>query len=151
MSVYDKLRELKIELPAVSRPAAAYVMAAPGGGLVFVSGHIARRDGKVVTGKLGAELTTEQGKVAARGIAVDMMATLHDFLGDLGRVRRIVKVMCLVSSTTEFTEAHLVANGCSELLLEVFGEAGRHARSAFSVAQIPLGSCVEIEMVVEAA
>jgi enamine deaminase RidA (YjgF/YER057c/UK114 family) len=151
MSTYDRLRELDIQLPSAAKPVAAFVMAAPGGSLVFVSGHIARKDGKVVAGKLGAELTTDQGRAAARGIAVDLMATLHDFLGDLDRVRRIVKVTCLVNSAPTYTDAHLVANGCSELLLEVFGERGRHARSAFGVAQIPLGSCVEIEMVVEVA
>lgn len=151
MSTYDRLRELNIELPVAARPVAAFVMAAPGGGLVFVSGHIARKDGKVVVGKLGADLTTDEGKAAARGIAIDMMATLHDFLGDLNRVRRIVKVLCLVNAAPTYTDPHLVANGCSELLLEVFGERGLHARSAFGVAQIPLGSCVEIEMVVEAS
>lgn len=149
MSPYEKLQQLNIALPAVGTPAAAYVLAAQTGNLVFVSGHIARKDGKVVTGQLGKELSTEEGKAAARGIAIDLIATLHGFLGDLNRVVRIVKLMCLVNSTPTFTEQHLVANGCSELLLAVFGEPGRHARSAFGVAQIPLGACVEIELVVE--
>lgn len=149
MSPYEKLQQLNIALPAVGAPAAAYVLAARTGNLVFVSGHIARKEGKVVTGQLGKDLSTEEGKAAARGIAVDLMATLHGFLGDLNRVVRIVKLMCLVNSTPTFTEQHLVANGCSELLLAVFGEGGRHARSAFGVAQIPLGACVEIELVVE--
>ncbi len=151
MSVYDRLRELNIELPAAARPVAAFVMAAPGGNLVFVSGHIARRDGKPFAGKVGGDLSTQEGKAAARSVAIDLMATLHEFLGDLGRVVRIVKVMCLVNSVPTYTEQHLVANGCSELVLEVFGERGRHARSAFGVTQIPLGACVEIEMVVEVA
>ena len=149
MNPYEKLQQLNIALPAVGAPAAAYVLAAQTGNLVFVSGHIARKDGKVVTGQLGKDLSTEEGKAAAHGIAVDLMATLHGFLGDLNRVVRIVKLMCLVNSIPTFTEQHLVANGCSELLLAVFGERGRHARSAFGVAQIPLGACVEIELVVE--
>lgn len=149
MNPYDKLKELNISLPTAGTPVAAFVMAAQTGNLLFVSGHIARRDGKPFAGQLGKDLSTEEGKAAAREIAIDLMATLHGFLGDLGRVGRIVKVMCLVNSTPTFTEQHLVANGCSELLLAVFGERGRHARSAFGVAQIPLGACVEIELVVE--
>jgi enamine deaminase RidA (YjgF/YER057c/UK114 family) len=149
MNPYDKLKELDISLPSAGAPVAAFVMAVQTGNLVFVSGHIARRDGKPFAGQLGKDLSTEEGKAAARAIAIDLMATLHGFLGDLKRVVRIVKVMCLVNSTPSFTEQHLVANGCSELLLAVFGERGRHARSAFGVAQIPLGACVEIELVVE--
>jgi enamine deaminase RidA (YjgF/YER057c/UK114 family) len=149
MSPYEELQRLNIALPTAGTPVAAFVMAAQSGNLVFVSGHIARRDGKVLAGQLGKELSTEEGQAAARGIAIDLIATLHGFLGDLNRVVRIVKLMCLVNSTPAFTEQHLVANGCSELLLAVFGERGRHARSAFGVAQIPLGACVEIELVVE--
>lgn len=149
MSVYDTLKRLGIELPAVSAPAAAYVMAAQTGNTVFLSGHIARKDGQVWAGKLGKDIDTATGKAAARAIAVDLLATLHAHLGDLNRVTRIVKVMSLVNSTPEFTEQHLVTNGCSEFLGEVFGEKGKHARSAFGVAQIPLGACVEIEMTVE--
>ncbi|GAB7543413.1 RidA family protein [Cupriavidus sp. CuC1] len=150
MSVYDTLARLGIELPNAGAPAAAYVMAAQTGNTVFLSGHIARKDGKPWVGKLGKNLGTEDGKAAARAIAVDLLATLHTHLGgDLNRVTRIVKVMSLVNSTEDFTEQHLVTNGASELLAEVFGEAGKHARSAFGVAQIPLGACVEIEMIVE--
>lgn len=149
MSPYDKLQQLNIALPTAGTPVAAFVMAAQTGNLVFVSGHIARRDGKVLAGQLGKELSTDEGQAAARGVAIDLIATLHGFLGDLNRVVRIVKLLCLVNSTPAFTEQHLVANGCSELLLAVFGERGRHARSAFGVAQIPLGACVEIELVVE--
>ena len=86
-----------------------------------------------------------------RSIAIDLLATLQTHLGDLGRVKRIVKVMSLVNSTPDYTEQHLVTNGCSELLVEVFGDAGKHARSAFGVAQIPLGACVEIELIAEVA
>ncbi|MGY8523948.1 RidA family protein [Paracidovorax citrulli] len=149
MSVYDTLSRLGIELPNAGAPAAAYVMAAQTGNTVFLSGHIARKDGKPWVGKLGQTLGTEEGKQAARAIAIDLLASLHAHVGDLNRVSRIVKVMSLVNSTLDFTEQHLVTNGASELLVEVFGEKGKHARSAFGVAQIPMGACVEIEMIVE--
>ena len=149
MSVYDKLNELGITLPAVSTPAAAYVPYVQTGKLIFISGHIARKDGKPLVGQLGRNLGTEEGKLAARAIAIDLMGTLHAAAGDLNKVRRIVKVMSLVNSTPDFTEQHLVTNGCSELLGQVFGAAGAHARSAFGVAQIPMGACVEIELIAE--
>jgi enamine deaminase RidA (YjgF/YER057c/UK114 family) len=148
-NVYDKLKELGIELPTAGAPAAAYVMSAQSGNTVYLSGHIAKKDGKVWAGKLGDNLTTEEGKVAARSIAIDLLATLHAHVGDLNRVKRIVKLMSLVNSTLAFTEQHLVTNGASELIADVFGERGKHARSAFGVAQIPLGACVEIEMTAE--
>jgi enamine deaminase RidA (YjgF/YER057c/UK114 family) len=94
-------------------------------------------------------MATEEGQQAARAIAIDLMATLHTTLGDLNKIKRIVKVMSLVNSTPDYTEQHLVTNGCSELLAEVFGDKGKHARSAFGVAQIPLGACVEIELMAE--
>jgi enamine deaminase RidA (YjgF/YER057c/UK114 family) len=100
-------------------------------------------------GQLGAEMTTEQGREAARGIAIDLLGTLHVALGDLERVHRIVKLLVLVNSAPTFTEHHLVANGASELLVAMLGERGPHARSAFGVAQIPRGACVEIELVAE--
>jgi enamine deaminase RidA (YjgF/YER057c/UK114 family) len=149
MSVYDKIKQLGIELPPVAAPAAAYVPFVQTGNLVFLSGHIAKKDGKPWVGQLGKNLSTEEGKAAARSIAVDLMGTLHAAVGDLNKVKRIVKVMSLVNSTPDFTEQHLVTNGCSELLGEVFGDAGKHARSAFGVAQIPLGACVEIELIAE--
>ena len=148
-NVYDKLKELGIELPTAGAPAAAYVMSAQSGNTVYLSGHIAKKDGKVWAGKLGADLNTEEGKLAARSIAVDLLATLHAHVGDLNRVKRIVKLMSLVNSTLDFTEQHLVTNGASELIADVFGERGKHARSAFGVAQIPLGACVEIELIAE--
>ncbi|HEX8887438.1 MAG TPA: RidA family protein [Noviherbaspirillum sp.] len=152
MSFYEKLKALNIDLPAVAAPAAAYVMYAQTGNTVFVSGHIARKDGKVWVGQLGKTMGTEEGKQAARAVAIDLMATLQAACGgDLNRVKRIVKVMSLVNSTPDYTEQHLVTNGASELLVEVFGDAGRHARSAFGVAQIPLGACVEIELIAELA
>jgi enamine deaminase RidA (YjgF/YER057c/UK114 family) len=150
MSIYKKLSEFNIELPTVAAPAAAYVMHAQTGNTVFISGHIAKKDGKVWVGQLGKNITTEEGKLAARLIAIDLIATLQSACGgDLNRVKRIVKLMSLVNSTSEFTEQHLVTNGASELFVEVFGEQGKHARSAFGVAQIPMGACVEIELIAE--
>lgn len=150
MTVYDKLKTLEITLPPVSTPAAAYAPYVQTGNLVFLSGHIARKDGKPWVGQLGRDLSTDDGKQAARLIAIDLMGTLQAAAGgDLTRVKRIVKLMSLVNSTSEYTEQHLVTNGASELLGEVFGEAGVHARSAFGVAQIPMGACVEIEMIAE--
>lgn len=152
MSVYDKLQALNITLPPVAVPAAAYVPYVQTGKQVFLSGHIARKDGKPYTGQLGKNLSTEEGKAAARNVAIELIGTLQAACGgDLNRVRRIVKVMSLVNSTGDFTEQHLVTNGASELLGEVFGDAGKHARSAFGVAQIPLGACVEIELIAELA
>ena len=152
MSCYDKLKALNIELPAVATPAAAYVMYVQTGNLVFVSGHIAKKDGKPWVGQLGKNMTTEEGKLAARAIAIDLMGTLQAACGgDLTRVKRIVKLMSLVNSTGDFIEQHLVTNGASELFGEVFGEQGKHARSAFGVAQNPLGACVEIDLIAEIA
>jgi len=148
-SIYDKLKSLNITLPEVSVPAAAYLPFVQTGKLVFLSGHLARRNGQVIVGQLGRNVTTDEGKLAARLIAIDLIGTLHAAVGDLANIKRIVKVMGLVNSTGDFTEHHLVTNGCSELLGEVFGDAGKHARSAFGVAQIPLGACVEIELIAE--
>ena len=147
--VYAKLQSLGLNLPEVATPAAAYLPFVRTGNLVFLCGHLAKRDGQVIVGQLGKNVTTEEGKAAARLIAIDLMGTLHAATGDLGKVKRIVKVMSLVNSTGDYTEHHLVTNGCSELLGEVFGDAGKHARSAFGVAQIPLGACVEIELIAE--
>ncbi len=149
MSIYQKLAELGIELPPVAIPAAAYVPFVQSGNLLFLSGHIAKKDGKPWVGQLGKELVTADGKAAARAIAIDLMGTLHAAVGDLNRIRRIVKLMSLVNSTADFTEQHLVTNGASELIGQVFGDKGAHARSAFGVAQIPLGACVEIELIAE--
>lgn len=150
MSVYDKLNQMGITLPPVAVPAAAYVPFVQTGNLVFLSGHIAKKDGKPWVGQLGKNLSTEEGKAAARAIAIDLLGTLHAAVGDLNRVKRVVKLMSLVNSTGDFTEQHLVTNGASELFGEVFGPTvGAHARSAFGVAQIPMGACVEIELIAE--
>ena len=150
MSIYQKLKSLNITLPKIDPPVAAFVPFVRTGNLVFISGHIAKKDGKPWTGKLGADLTTAEGKQAAQAIAIDLLATLQATASDLNKIQRIVKLLVLVNSAPTFTEQHLVANGASELLIEVFGrERGAHARSAFGVAQIPLGSCVEIELIAE--
>ena len=151
MNVYEQLEALNITLPAVATPAAAYVPFVRRGQLVYLSGHIAKKDGAVWVGQLGKNLSTQEGQQAARAVAIDLLGTLHAAVGDLNQVKRIVKVMSLVNSTPDFTEQHLVTNGCSELLGQVFGAAGSHARSAFGVAQIPLGACVEIELIAEVA
>ena len=151
MSVYDKLSELHIQLPPVAVPAAAYVPFVQTGKLIFLSGHIAKKDGKPWVGQLGRTMQTTEGKEAARAVAIDLLGTLHAAVGDLNKIQRIVKVMSLVNSTSDFVEHHLVTNGCSELIGQIFGKKGAHARSAFGVAQLPMGACVEIELVAELA
>ncbi len=147
-SVYERLHKLGIALPPVGTPAAAYLPFVRSGALVFLSGHIARRDGKPWVGQLGRDMDTATGKQAARAVAIDLLGTLQAATGDLNRVR-IVKLMGLVNSSPDFTEHHLVINGCSELLVELLDERGAHARSAFGAAQLPTGTCVEIEMIAE--
>lgn len=151
--VYAKLQALQITLPPLAAPAAAYVPYVQTGKLLFISGHLAKKDGKPWVGQLGKDMDTATGQQAARAAAIDLLGTLHVAAGgDLNKVARIVKVMSLVNSAPTYTEQHLVTNGCSELLGEVFGpEKGAHARSAFGVAQIPLGACVEIELIAELA
>ncbi len=155
MSALAKLKQLGITLPPVSTPAAAYVPFVQTGKLVFISGNIARKDGKAWVGQLGLTMETDEGKEAARSIAIQLMGTLQAACQASGKtlddVKRIVKVLSLVNSTPTYTEQHLVTNGCSELLGEVFGDAGQHARSAFGVAQLPMGACVEIELIAELA
>lgn len=152
-NIHDKLQAMGITLPPVATPAAAYLPFVQTGNLVFLSGHIAKKDGQPWVGQLGKNMATDEGKQAARAIAIDLLGTLNAALAaqgkDLNSVKRIVKLMSLVNSTGDFTEQHLVTNGASELMGEVFGAAGTHARSAFGVAQIPLGACVEIEMIAE--
>ncbi|MDO4725024.1 MAG: RidA family protein [Comamonadaceae bacterium] len=150
MGIYAKLQALNIELPAVATPVAAYVMYAQSGKQVFLSGHIAKKDGKAWVGQLGKNMSTEEGKIAARAVGIDLLATLQAAAGgDLERVKRVVKVLSLVNSAPDYTEHHLVTNGVSELLVEVLGDKGVHARSAFGVAQLPMGACVEVELIAE--
>ena len=154
MSIHEKLKALNITLPAVSTPAAAYVPFVQTGNLVFISGHIAKKDGKPWVGQLGLTMTTDEAKHAARAVAIDLMGTLAAAClavnKDLNHIKRIVKVTSLINSTATYTEQHLVTNGCSELLGQVFGPVvGAHARSAFGAAQLPMGACVEIELIAE--
>jgi enamine deaminase RidA (YjgF/YER057c/UK114 family) len=153
-TVYERLKALQITLPDVQPPVVdGYVSAfAPfvrAGNVIYVSGRVAKKDGKPWIGKLGENITVEEGKQAARGIAIELIATLQTAVGDLSKITRILKLVVLVNSTPHFTEAHVVANGASELFLEVFGERGTHARTSHGGAAIPFGCCVEIEMVVE--
>ena len=148
--IAQRLQNLGITLPPLAIPAAAYLPFVRTGNLVFLSGHIAKRNGQAWVGQLGATMDTAEGQSAARAVAIDLLGTLQAAVGDLSKVRRIVKVMSLVNSTAQYTEQHLVTNGCSQLLGDIFGpEVGAHARSAFGVAQLPMGACVEIEMIVE--
>ncbi len=152
MSAKARLAALGITLPPLAIPAAAYVPFVRTGNLIFISGHIAKQDGKPWVGQLGLTMATADGKAAARAVAVDLLGTLDVAAGGLDKVTRIVKVLSLVNSTPTFIEQHLVTNGCSELIGEVFGpEIGAHARSAFGVAQLPMGACVEIELIAEVA
>ncbi len=150
-SIYDRLSDLDIALSPLAIPAGAYVPFVRTGNLVYLSGHIARRDGKAWVGQLGRDMTTADGRQAARAVAIDLLGTLHAAIGDLNKVERIVRVTSLVNSTGDYTEHHLVTNGCSELLGEVYAERGAHARSAYGVAQLPLGACVEIELIAQVA
>jgi enamine deaminase RidA (YjgF/YER057c/UK114 family) len=141
-----KLKELGVQLPSASPPAANYVKAVRVGDLLFLSGHAAVSGFR---GKLGKDMTTEQGYQAARSTAISAIATLHQELGDLNKVKRIVKVMGMVNSTPEYTEQHLVVNGFSDLIVAVFGDKGRHARSAVGMGALPFNFAVEIDLVVE--
>src|SRR5580692_6812227 len=151
VSVYDKLRALNITLPPATPAAGAYTPFVRTGNLLFLAGHIAKRNGKPWVGQLGVNVSVVEGKEAARAVAVDLMATLDAAVGDLNHIKRIVKLMVLVNSAPTFTEQHLVANGASELFEQVLGPSGSHARSAFGAAQIPLGCCVEIDLIAEVA
>jgi len=153
-SIYERLKNLQITLPGVPPVGDGYVAAfvpfVRTGNLIHLSGRLAKKNGKLWCSKLGEEITTAEGKQAARSVAIELLATLQAAIGDLNDVRRIVKLLVFVNSGPHFTEAHMVANGASELFIEVFEERGPHARSAVGVSQIPFGCCVEIEMVVEA-
>ena len=150
MSPYSVLERLSIQLPAVTPPVGAFVPWVQTGNLIFVSGHIAKRDGRPWVGRVGDDVTVADAAAAARSVAIDILGTLHAATGNLTRIRRLVKLLILVNSSPTFTEPHLVANGASELFTTVLGnEAGPHARSAIGVAQLPFGSCVEVELIAE--
>ena len=148
--VEARISELGLELPEVPETIGNYVGAARTGNLLFLSGRLPRWEGKFVAlGKLGKDLTVQEGYDAARLTALNLVATLKAELGDLDRVRRVVKLVGMVNSEPDFTDQPGVVNGASDLLVEVFGDRGRHARAAFSVAALPLNASVEIDLVVE--
>ena len=150
MGAEAKLKELGINLPEQSRPVANYVAAVKVGNLLFVSGHGPVDDGKIkVKGKLGRDLTVEEGYQVARTVCMNCLASMRTELGSLDRVKRFVKLLGMVNCTEDFAEQPKVINGCSDLLVELFGEAGKHARSAVGMQALPFGIPVEIEMVVE--
>jgi enamine deaminase RidA (YjgF/YER057c/UK114 family) len=148
----QRLKELGIELPEAGAPVANYVSATRSGNLLFLAGHLPRRaDGSLVVGRLGEDLGVEEGYAAARLAAIALIGTMKSELGDLDRVTRILKVTGMVNATPDFTRHSQVINGCSDLMVEVFGERGRHARSASGYSSLPLGAAVEIELIVEVA
>jgi enamine deaminase RidA (YjgF/YER057c/UK114 family) len=143
-----RLRDLGIDLPPAAAPVASYVPVAVAGDLAFVAGQVPLEDGKpMVTGRLGAELETEEGARWARRCGLQVLAALRAELGSLDRVARVIKVTVWVASTEAFTEQPKVANGASDLFVEVFGDAGKHARAAVSSPALPLGAPVEVEVV----
>ena len=148
MAVEQRIAELGIDLPEASAPVANYVMTRQSGSLLFVSGHVCKRDGAVVTGRLGESVATDDGYALARATMIDVLASVRAALGSLDRVSAVVKVTGYVTSAATFTEQPRVINGASDLLVEVFGdERGRHARAAVGVAQLPLGAAVELEAI----
>jgi len=150
MQVDARLKEMGIKLPSAVKPVANYVPAVRTGNLVFLSGHGPfNEDGSLITGKVGSELTSEQGYEAARRVAIGLLGSLKAEIGDLESVKRVVKLLGLVNCTSDFTDQPKVINGASDLFVEVFGARGRHARSAVGTNALPMNIAVEIEMIVE--
>ena len=150
MSAEKKLKELGIALPQAPKPLANYVPAVRAGNLLFVSGHGPYNDGKaIISGKLGKELTIEQGYQTARNVALNCLASVKATSGDLDKVKRVVKLLGMVNCTGDFKDQPRVINGASDLLAEIFGDAGKHARSAVGMQALPNGIPVEIEMILE--
>lgn len=148
--VEEKLAEMGLELPELAPPVANYVRAVRTGNLVFLAGHGPQMpDGTYLTGRVDSELSVEDGYEAARRTALALLASLKAEIGDLDRVTRIVRVFGMVNSDPDFTDQPRVINGCSDLLVELYGDRGRHARAAVGMASLPIGIAVEIEMVVE--
>ena len=148
MTIEDKLRAAGIELPAAAAPAANYVPAVKAGGMLHISGQIPFRDGQLVKGRLGEDMSVEEGKATARLCGIGLIAQMKAALGSLDRVTQVVKLGVFVSSTPGFTDQPEVGNGASDLMVEIFGDAGRHARSAVGVAVLPRGVAVEVDAVV---
>jgi enamine deaminase RidA (YjgF/YER057c/UK114 family) len=150
MGAEAKLKKLGITLPPKPTPVANFITSVRVGKLLFLAGHVPIRDGKpTVRGKLGRELSVEEGYKVAREVGLNMLATVRGALGSLDKVKRVVKVLAMVASAEGFTDQPKVINGFSDLMVEVFGEAGRHARSAVGMAELPLGVPIEIEMILE--
>lgn len=153
-AIAELLRALNIDLPESAPPVVAgytpsFVPWVQSGNLIFLSGRLAKRNGEVWVGKLGREISVQEGRAAARGVAIELLAAVKEAVVDLERVERIVRLFAMVNCTPEFTEAHAVANGASELLVQVFAERGAHSRSAIGVAQAPFGACVEMDLIVQ--
>jgi enamine deaminase RidA (YjgF/YER057c/UK114 family) len=152
MDVEKRLKDLGVALPEAPKPVANYVPAVKAGNLLFVSGHGPYKDGKtILSGKLGKELTIEEGYESARNVALNCLASVKATLSDLNKVKRVVKLLGMVNCTEDFKDQPKVINGASDLLVEVFGEAGKHARSAVGLQSLPNGIPVEIEMILEVA
>jgi enamine deaminase RidA (YjgF/YER057c/UK114 family) len=147
-SISDRLTALNITLPTPAAPVASYVPAVLAGNLLHISGQVSMADGALITGRLGEDMTLEQGQAAARACALMLAAQMQKALGSLDRVERIVKLGVFVNSTPDFTDHPKVANGCSDTIEEIFGDAGKHARSAVGVAALPLGVAVEVDAIV---
>ncbi len=150
-SVEDKLKEMGLTLPVSPAPVANYVPSVRTGNLLYLSGvgPAKRPDGTTPTGKLGQDMTVEEGYEAAKLCGLNLLANMKAALGDFRKVKRVVKLLTMVNSAPDFTEQPAVANGCSDLLVELFGERGRHARAAVGMGSLPMGIAVEIEMIVE--
>jgi enamine deaminase RidA (YjgF/YER057c/UK114 family) len=153
MRIEQKIADMGLELAAPTAPIANFVPTVRTGNLLFVSGHIARMpDGTVLhSGKVGRELSVAQGYEAAKLAMINCLASIKAALGDLDKVRQVVKLLVMVNASSEFDRQFLVGNGASDLLVELYGEQGRHARSAVGMGSLPRGACVEIEMIVEVA
>ena len=150
MTIETKMTQMNLKLPAAGKPVANYVPAVRSGNLVFLSGHgPVLDDGSLITGKVGADLTLDEGYNAARQVALILLASLKSEIGDLDKVRRVVKLLGMVNCSPEFVDQPKVINGASDLLVEIFGDKGRHARSAVGMNALPLNIAVEIEMIVE--
>lgn len=150
MSIYTKLNQLNIVLPKIEMPVAAYAMYTKIDNMIYVSGHISKKNNCVLTGQFGNNITIVSGKKIARSLAIDLLSTLQMACnGNLNQIKRIVKVTGLINSTSNFIEHHLIMNGASELFIEVFENRGQHARSTFGVMQLPMGACMEIELIAQ--
>lgn len=149
MSYEARINELGLTIPPAATPAAAYIPAVRSGNLVFVSGQLPREDGQLITGILGKDLGVDEGYHAARLCGISCLGAIKSLIGSLDNVVRIVKITGFVAATPEFTDHPKVINGVSELMQEIFGDQGLHARAAIGMASLPLGVAVEVEMIVE--